>query len=43
MGLRGGVYHRCSLRDKKSKTPFLMSTKNDIDPGDILSYLPKLS
>jgi hypothetical protein len=35
MGLRNGVYHRCSLRDKKDKTPFLMSAENGMDPGDI--------
>jgi hypothetical protein len=43
MGLRNGVCHRCSLRDKKDKTLFLMSTENGIDPGDISSYLPELS
>jgi hypothetical protein len=35
MGLRNGVCHRCSLRDKKDKTPFLMSAENGMDPGDI--------
>jgi hypothetical protein len=43
MSLRNSVYHRCSLRDKKNKTLFLMSTENSIDPGDISFYLPKLS
>jgi hypothetical protein len=43
MGLRGSVCHRCSLRDRKSKTSFLMSIENNIDLGDISSYLPKLS
>jgi hypothetical protein len=43
MGLRGSVCHHCSLRDRKGKTPFLISMENNIDPGDIPSYLPKLS
>jgi hypothetical protein len=43
MGLRNSVCHRCSLRDKKDKTLFLMSTENGIDPGDIPSHLPELS
>jgi hypothetical protein len=43
MGLRNSVYHRYSLRNKKNKTLFLMSTENSIDPSDIPSYLPKLS
>ena len=43
MGLRGSVYHRYSLRDRKSKTPFLISIENNIDLGNIPSHLPKLS
>jgi hypothetical protein len=43
MGLRGSVYHHCSLRDRKSKTSFLIFTENDIDLGDIPFYLSKLS
>jgi hypothetical protein len=43
MGLRNSVCHRCSLRDKKDKTLFLMSTENGMDLGDISSYLPELS
>ena len=43
MGLKDGVCHNCSCRDKQGKTPFLMSAENDMDPGDIPSYLPELS
>jgi hypothetical protein len=43
MGLRNSVCHRCSLRDKKDKTLFLISAENSIDLGDIPSHLPKLS
>jgi len=43
MGLKDGVCHNCSCRDKQGKTPFLMSAENNMDPGDIPSYLPKLS
>jgi hypothetical protein len=43
MGLKDGVCHNYSLRDKKDQTPFLMSIDNDIDLGDIPSYLPELS
>jgi hypothetical protein len=43
MGLRGSVCHYCSLRDRKGKTLFLMSIENDIDLGDIPSYLSELS
>jgi hypothetical protein len=43
MGLKDSVYHNYSLRDKKDQTLFLMSIDNNIDPGDIPSYLPKLS
>ena len=43
MGLKDGVCHNCSCRDKQGKTPFLMSAENNMDPGDIPSYLPELS
>jgi hypothetical protein len=43
MGLKDSVYYNYSLRDKKGRTLFLMSIENNIDLGDIPSYLPKLS
>jgi hypothetical protein len=43
MSLRGSVCYYCSLKDRKGKTPFLISIDNNIDLGDIPSYLSKLS
>jgi hypothetical protein len=43
MGLKDSVYYNYSLRDKKSKTLFLISIENNIDLGDIPSYLSRLS
>jgi hypothetical protein len=43
MGLKDSVCYNYSLRDKKDQTPFLISVDNNIDLGDIPSYLPKLS
>ena len=44
MDLRSdGVCHRCSLRDKSTQTPFLMSADNDMDPGDVPTHLPELT
>ena len=40
--LKGDVCHACFLRDKGSKTPFLISAENEIDPGDVPAYLPEL-
>ena len=43
MDLKGDVCHACFLRDKGSKTPFLMSAENEMDPGDVPAYLPELT
>ena len=39
MGLRNEICDACSLRDKGSQSPFLMSTDNEMDLGDIPAYL----
>jgi hypothetical protein len=41
--LKDQVCHACFLRDKGRKTPFLMSTENRIDPGELPAYLPTLT
>jgi uncharacterized cysteine cluster protein YcgN (CxxCxxCC family) len=43
MDLKGDVCDACFLRDKGSKTPFLMSAENGMDPGDVPAYLPELT
>jgi hypothetical protein len=43
MDLKEDVCHRCFNQDKGNKTPFLMSTENEMDPGEILAYLPELT
>jgi hypothetical protein len=43
MDLKDEVCHTCFLRDKGSKTPFLMSAENEMDPGDVPAYLPELT
>jgi hypothetical protein len=43
MDLKGEVSHACFLRDKGKKTPFLMSTENEMDPGELPTYLPELT
>ena len=43
MGLKGDICHTCFLRDKGSQSPFLMSTDNKIDPGEIPAHLPALT
>ena len=43
MDLKGEVCHACFLRDKGSKTPFLMSAENEMDPGDVPACLPELT
>jgi len=43
MDLKDTVCHRCYLRDKGSKTPFLMSAENGPDPGELPAHLPALT
>ena len=43
MGLKNNICHACFLRDKGSQSPFLMSTDNEIDPGEIPAHLPALT
>jgi hypothetical protein len=43
MGLRNETCDACFLRDKGSQSPFLMSTDNEMDPGEIPAYLPVLT
>jgi hypothetical protein len=43
MDLKDQVCHACFLRDKGSKTPFLMSAENRMDPGELPAYLPALT
>jgi hypothetical protein len=43
MDLKDNVCHCCFNQDKGNKTPFLMSTGNEMDPGDIPAYLPELT
>lgn len=43
MDLKDTVCHRCYLRDKGNKTPFLMSVENEMDPGELPAYLPALT
>ena len=43
MGLKNDICHACFLRDKGSQSPFLMSTDNEMDPGDVPAHLPALT
>jgi hypothetical protein len=43
MDLKDTVCHTCYLRDKGNKTPFLMSTENEMDSGDVPAHLPVLT
>ena len=43
MSLRNEICDACFLRDKGSRSPFLMSADNEMDPGDVLAYLPALT
>jgi hypothetical protein len=43
IGLRNGICDACFLRDKGSQSPFLMSTDNEMDPGEMASQLSKES
>ncbi len=45
MDLKDEVCHACFLRDKgkKTPTPFLMSTENEMDLGELLTYLLELT
>lgn len=43
MDLKAEVCHACFLRDEGSRTPFLMSAENEMDPGDIPAHLPELT
>jgi hypothetical protein len=43
MKLKLGIYYRCLLRDKGGQSPFLISTANELDPGDVPAYLLELS
>jgi hypothetical protein len=38
--LRHSIYYKCLIRDKGG--PFLMSTANELDPGDVPAYLLEL-
>ena len=39
MDLKDNICHVCFLRDKGSQSPFLMSTDNKIDLGEVLAHL----
>jgi hypothetical protein len=43
MELKNRICHACFRRDKGSKTPFLMSRENDMDPGELPAYLLELT
>ena len=43
LDLKDGICHACFLRDKGNKTPFLMSSENEMDPGEVPAYLPELT
>ena len=42
MNLKQGVCYTCFLQDKGDQTSYLMSTENNIDPGELPAYLPTL-
>ena len=43
MDLKNDICHVCFLRDKGSQSPFLMSTDNEMDLGEVLAHLPALT
>ena len=43
MGLKNEICDACFLRDKGSQSLFLMSTDNEMDPGEVPAYLPALT
>jgi hypothetical protein len=43
MDLKHKICYRCFNRDKGNKMPFLMSAANEIDLGELLTYLPELT
>ena len=44
MRLKDGVCDRCNVsRDKRNKSPYIMSDDNEMDPGEVSRHLPKLS
>jgi hypothetical protein len=43
MDLKDDIYYTCFLRDKGNKTPFLMSTDNKMDPGEVPAHLLELT
>jgi hypothetical protein len=43
MDLKDKICHAYFLQDKGNKTPFLMSVNNEINLGELLAYLPKLT
>lgn len=43
MGLKDNICYVCFLRDKGPQSPFLMSTDNKIDLGEVLAHLPALT
>jgi hypothetical protein len=43
MGLRNETCDACFLRDKGSQSPFLMSTDNEMDPGELPAHLLELT
>jgi hypothetical protein len=43
MDLKADVCHACFLRDKVGNTPFLMSAENDMDLGELPTYLLELT
>ncbi|RKF71543.1 hypothetical protein GcC1_098010 [Golovinomyces cichoracearum] len=43
MDIKVTVSHGCYLRDRKDRTPYLMSAEKSIDTGDVPDTLPELS
>ena len=43
MKLKDNICYKCFLRDKGSPACFLMSTANQMDPGDVPAHLPALT
>jgi hypothetical protein len=42
MKLKLSIYYKCLQRDKGGQSPFLISTINELDPGDVPAYLLEL-
>jgi hypothetical protein len=40
--LKLSICYRCLQRDKGGQSPFLISTINELDPGDVPGYLLQL-